>query len=153
MEVTTWAKRRQGDMRAVTQVKPNEPRDKDPDADTLEYVEGQGKVAATGKATGSPAGSKGTARVEKEASEEPGRSHRGLGRYSRVCQLKGPSIGRQTPRGKSDPLIVLRARESRVHGEAREQDKSFSEDTSPAHRGRIRCQRHDERAQQRCWCV
>ena len=74
MEVTTWAKRRQGDTWAVTQVKPQEPRDKVPDADTLEYVEGQGKVAATGKATGSPAGSKGTARVAREASEEPGRS-------------------------------------------------------------------------------
>jgi hypothetical protein len=74
MEVTTWAKRRQGDMRAVTSVKPEEPRDKGPDADTLEYVEGQGKVAVTGKATGSPAGSKGTARMATEASEEPGRS-------------------------------------------------------------------------------
>jgi hypothetical protein len=30
-------------------------------------------------------------------------------------------------RGKSDPLIVLRARESRVHGEAREQDKTLQE--------------------------
>ena len=50
MEVTTWVKRRQGDTRAVTQVKPDEPRDKGPDADTLEYVEGQGKVAVTGKA-------------------------------------------------------------------------------------------------------
>ena len=79
MEVTTWAKRRQGDTRAVTYVKPNEPRDKEPDADTLEYVEGQGKVAASGKATGSPAGSKGTARVEREASEEPGRSIAVLG--------------------------------------------------------------------------
>jgi hypothetical protein len=47
---------------------------KAPDADTLEHVEGQGKVAASGKATGSPAGSKGTARVERGASEEPGRS-------------------------------------------------------------------------------
>ncbi len=28
MEVTTWVKRRQGDTRAVTQVKPNEPREK-----------------------------------------------------------------------------------------------------------------------------
>ena len=74
MVVTTWLKRRQGDTRAVTQVKPNEPRDKGPDADTLEYVEGPGKVAVIGKATGSPAGSKGTARVETEASEEPGRS-------------------------------------------------------------------------------
>jgi hypothetical protein len=47
---------------------------KEPDADTLEHVEGQGKVAARGKATGSPAGSKGTARMERGASEEPGRS-------------------------------------------------------------------------------
>jgi hypothetical protein len=30
------------------------------------------------------------------------------------------------PRRKSDPLVVLRARESRVHGEAREQDKVLS---------------------------
>ena len=50
MEVTTWVKRRQGDTRAVTQVKPNEPRDKRPDADTLEHVEGQEKAAAKGKA-------------------------------------------------------------------------------------------------------
>lgn len=75
MEVTTWAKRRQSDTWAVTQVKPHEPRDKVPDADTLEHVEGQGKVAVIGKATGRPAGSKGTARVETEVSEEPGRSH------------------------------------------------------------------------------
>jgi hypothetical protein len=79
MEVTTWAKRRQGDTQAVTPVKPNEPREKRPDADTLEYVEGQGKVAASGKATGSPAGSQGTARVAREASEEPGRSLAVLG--------------------------------------------------------------------------
>ena len=79
MEVTPWVKRRQGDARAVMPVKPNEPRDKGPDADTLEYVEGQGKVAATGKATGRPAGSKGTARVAREASEEPGRSLAVLG--------------------------------------------------------------------------
>ncbi len=74
MEVTTWVKRRQGDTRAVTQVKPKEPREKVPDADTLEYGEGQGKVAVLGKATGSPAGSQGTARVAREASEEPGSS-------------------------------------------------------------------------------
>jgi hypothetical protein len=79
MKVTTWVKRRQGDPRAVTPVKPNEPRDKGPDADTLVHVEGQGKVAASGKATGSPAGSKGTARGETEASEEPGRSLAVLG--------------------------------------------------------------------------
>jgi hypothetical protein len=79
MKVTTWVKRRQGDTRAVTPVKPHEPRDKRPDADTLEHVEGQGKVAATGKATGRPAGSQGTARVATEASEEPGRSIAVLG--------------------------------------------------------------------------
>ena len=79
MEVTPWAQRRQGDTRAVTPGKPQEPRDKGPDADTLEYVEGQGKVAASGKATGSPAGSKGTARVAREASEDPGRSIAVLG--------------------------------------------------------------------------
>jgi hypothetical protein len=48
MEVTTWVKRRQGDTRAVTQVKPNEPRDKGPDADTLEHVEGHEKAADNG---------------------------------------------------------------------------------------------------------
>jgi hypothetical protein len=67
VKVTTRTKRRQGDTRAVTQVKPNEPRDTSPDADTLEHVEGHGKVTVIGKATGSPAGSKGTARVETEA--------------------------------------------------------------------------------------
>lgn len=43
VKVTTRAKRRQGDTRAVTQVKPHEPRDKYPDADTLEHVEGHWK--------------------------------------------------------------------------------------------------------------
>jgi hypothetical protein len=74
MEVTTWAKRRQGDTRAVTPVKPDEPREKGPDADTLAYVDGQGKVAVPGQATGSPAGSTGTARLAREASAEPGRA-------------------------------------------------------------------------------
>jgi hypothetical protein len=48
MEVTTWVKRRQGDTRAVTQVKPDEPRDKRPEADTLEHVEGHEKAADNG---------------------------------------------------------------------------------------------------------
>ena len=56
MEVTTWVKRRQGDTRAVTQVKPNESRDNRPEADTLEYVEGQAKVAASGQAAGGSGG-------------------------------------------------------------------------------------------------
>ena len=56
MEVTAWVKCRQGDTRAVTQVKPNEPRDKGPDADTLEYVEGHEKAAATGEGCWSSGG-------------------------------------------------------------------------------------------------
>ena len=121
MEVTTWAKRRQGDTRAVTPVKPNEPRDKDRMPTRSNTWKARGRRPLLGKATGSPAGSKGTARVATEASEEPGRSIAVLGQ-DRVCQLNGPSRGRQTRQWKSDPLIVLRARESRVHGEAREQD-------------------------------
>jgi hypothetical protein len=39
----------------------------------------------------------------------------------RVCGLKGPSTGRQTASWKSDPLTVLGAQESCVHGEAAEQ--------------------------------
>ena len=35
-----------------------------------------------------------------------------------VCRPKGPSTRRQTPRWKSDPLVVLGAWESHVHGEA-----------------------------------
>jgi hypothetical protein len=49
MEATTWVKRRQGDTRAVTHVKPHEPREKRPDADTLEHVEGHEKAAAIGE--------------------------------------------------------------------------------------------------------
>lgn len=50
MKVTTWVKRKQGDTRAVTQVKSNEPRDNRPGADTLEYVEGHAKAAVKGQA-------------------------------------------------------------------------------------------------------
>jgi hypothetical protein len=71
-----------------------------------------------------PAGSKGTARVETEASEEPGRSIAVLAE-GRVCRLKGPTIGRQMRRWKSDSLVVLRARESRGHGEAGKQGKEL----------------------------
>src|SRR5215831_6719539 len=49
MEVTTWVKRRQGDTRAVTQVKPDEPREKRPEADTREHVEGHEKAADNGE--------------------------------------------------------------------------------------------------------
>ena len=56
MKVTTRTKRRQGDTRAVTQVKPKGPREKGPDADTLEHVEGQEKAAAKGEAAGESCG-------------------------------------------------------------------------------------------------
>jgi hypothetical protein len=73
MEVTTGVKRRQGDTRAVTHVKPDEPRDKRPEADTLEHVEGHEKAADNGD--GGRRCRRGLrARGEREASEEPGRS-------------------------------------------------------------------------------
>jgi hypothetical protein len=56
MEVTTWVKRRQGDTRAVTQVKPDEPCDKRPEADTLEHVEGHEKAAEMAMAAGESGG-------------------------------------------------------------------------------------------------
>jgi hypothetical protein len=74
MEVTTWAKRRQSDTQAVTQVKPNEPRDRYPEADKLEYLEGHERRPRWARSPEIPAGSKGTARVDTEAREEPGRS-------------------------------------------------------------------------------
>jgi hypothetical protein len=48
MEATPGAQRRQGDTRAVTPVKPNEPRDQRPDADTREHVEGHEQAADDG---------------------------------------------------------------------------------------------------------
>ena len=48
-EVTTGVQRRQGDPRAVTHVKPDEPRDQRPEADTLEPGEGQEKAADNGE--------------------------------------------------------------------------------------------------------
>jgi hypothetical protein len=45
----------------------------------------------------------------------------------RVCGLKGPSTGKQTPSWKSDPLTVLGARESRVQGEAAEEVEKLSQ--------------------------
>lgn len=68
-----------------------------------------------------PAGSESMARMEKEASR-----NRGDPAWSSpkggVRRLNGPSIGERTPRWESDPLILLGARESRVHGEGVGQD-------------------------------
>lgn len=66
------------------------------------------------------AGSEGTARAEMEASRNLGDPTRSSQRCG-VPGLNGPSIGTGMPHGKSDPLVVLGARESRAHGEAAEQ--------------------------------
>jgi len=79
MEGTTWAQRRQGDTRAVTYVKPNEPREKGPDADTLEYVEGQEKAAAKGEAAGESGGVSGHGTCGKGRVRGTWEIHRGLG--------------------------------------------------------------------------
>ncbi len=43
MEVTTWVKRRQSDIRAVMQMKQNEPREISPGADKVENLEGNSR--------------------------------------------------------------------------------------------------------------
>jgi hypothetical protein len=84
----------------------------------------------------SPAGFKGT-RVEREASEEPGRSIVVLA-GCRVCQLKGPSIGRQTLRWKSDPLVVSERGRAAYMGKRGSRARLFGEETPPALRGRMK---------------
>jgi hypothetical protein len=81
------------------------------------------------------AGSECTARSETEASRDLGdplRSRSAL-RAGRVCRTiwLTPEKGRRCS-AKSDSLVVLRARESRVHGEAAKQMKPDFRDTSPA---------------------
>ena len=81
------------------------------------------------------AGSGSTARAETEASRDLGdpprsRSAPWAGRVCRTIWLT-PEKGRRCG-AKSDSLVVLRARESRVHGEAAKQMKTGLRDTSPA---------------------
>ena len=80
------------------------------------------------------AGSECTARSKKEASRDLGDPLRSWSavRADRVCRTKWltPEKGRRCS-VKSDLLIVLRARESRVHGEAAEQTKTDLRETSP----------------------
>jgi hypothetical protein len=82
------------------------------------------------------AGSESTARAETEASRNLGDP---LWSWSasvvdRVCRTiwLTPEKGRRCS-AKSDSLVVLRARESRVHGEAAKRRKTDLRDTSPAH--------------------
>jgi hypothetical protein len=82
------------------------------------------------------AGSVSTARSEKEASRDLGDPlwSWSVNKTDRVCRTIGiiPEKGKYDS-AKSDSLVVLRARESRAHGEAAKQMKPDSTETSPAH--------------------
>jgi len=66
MEVTTWAKRRQSEVRAVTQVK-RLSLVTHPEADKVENLEGTSKLPQKARELETPAGSESTARAEMEA--------------------------------------------------------------------------------------
>jgi hypothetical protein len=136
-EVTNRTKRRQSDARAVTKVK---------QISLVKYLSaGQQHRNGWQAPVGAPlmarwpetaAGSECTARSKTEASRDlgdPPRSRSALV-ADRVCRTiwLTPEKGRRCG-VKSDSLVVLRARESRVHGEAAKQTKTGFRDTSPAH--------------------
>jgi hypothetical protein len=136
-EVTNRTKRRQSDARAVTKVK---------QISLVKYLSaGRQHRSGWQAPVGAPqmarwpetaAGSECTARSETEASRDLGdplwsRSALGADRVCRTIWLT-PEKGRRCS-VKSDSLVVLRARESRVHGEAAKQTKTGFRDTSPAH--------------------
>ena len=135
-EVTNRTKRRQSDARAVTKVK---------QISLVKYLSaGQQHRNGWQAPVGSPlmarwpetaAGSECTARSKKEASRDLGDPLRSRSALvaDRVCRTiwLTPEKGRRCS-VKSDSLVVLRARESRVHGEAAKQTKTGFRDTSPA---------------------
>jgi hypothetical protein len=82
MEVTTWAKRRQSDGRAVTQVKRLSLVRCYPRADRVENLEGNSRPPLMARWSETAAGSESTARRETEASRKPERSSMVLGRDS-----------------------------------------------------------------------
>jgi len=71
MEATTWAKRRQSDVRAVTQVK-RLSLVTHPEADKVENLEGTSKLPQEARGLETPAGSESTARAEREVSRNLG---------------------------------------------------------------------------------
>ena len=81
------------------------------------------------------AGSVSTARSDREASRDLGDPLWSWFAYKvdRVCRTIGiiPEKGK-CDSAKSDSLVVLRARESRAHGEAAKQMKTDFKETSPA---------------------
>jgi hypothetical protein len=136
-KVTTRTKRRQSDARAVTKVKR---------LSLVKYMTA-GRQHRNGweAPVGTPqmarwpetaAGLVSTARSEMEASRDLGDPLWSWSNYQaeRVCRTIGiiPEKGR-CHSAKSDSLIVLRARESRVQGEAAKQMKPDFRGTSPAH--------------------
>jgi hypothetical protein len=137
VKVTTRTKRRQSDARAVTKVK---------QISLVKYLSaGRQHRSGWQAPVGTPsmarwpetaAGSECTARSEKEASRDLGDPlwSRSAPLADRVCRTiwLTPEKGRRCS-VKSDSLVVLRARESRVHGEAAKQMKTGFRDTSPAH--------------------
>ena len=72
MEVTTWAKRRQGDVRAVLQGKRLSLVTAHPGADTVENVEGNSRHPLRARVPETPAGSESTARTETDALRDLG---------------------------------------------------------------------------------
>jgi hypothetical protein len=135
-EVTNRTKRRQSDARAVTKVK---------QISLVKYLSaGRQHRSGWQAPVGAPqmarwpetaAGSECTARSETEASRDLGDPLRSrpapkAGRVCRTIWLT-PEKGRRCS-AKSDSLVVLRTRESRVHGEAAKQMKTDLRDTSPA---------------------
>jgi hypothetical protein len=136
VKATTRTKRRQSDERAVTKVKLS---------NLVKYLSaGRQRSSGWQAPVGSPqmamvagdcGGVMSTARSEMEASRDlgdPPRSWFAFG-ADRVCPTiwLTPENGRRCS-AKSDLPVVLRARESRVHGEAAKQMKTGFGDTSPA---------------------
>jgi hypothetical protein len=135
-ETTNRTKRRQSDERAVTKVKR---------LSLVKYLTAGRQHRSGWKApVGAPqmargpetaAGSVSTARSEREASRDLGDPLRSWSGHKtdRVCRTIGiiPEKGR-CHSAKSDSLIVLGARESRVQGEAAKQMKPDFRETSPA---------------------
>jgi hypothetical protein len=134
-EATNRAKRRQSDARAVTKVKL---------ISLVKYLSaGRQRSSGWQAPVGTPrvarwpetaAGSKSTARSEREALRDLGDPLRSwFVSTNRVCRTiwLTPEKGRRCG-VKSDSLVVLRARESRVHGEAAKQMNTGLRETSPA---------------------
>jgi hypothetical protein len=135
-EVTNRTKRRQSDGRAVTKVKR---------LSLVKYLTaGRQHRSGWEAPVGTPqqarwpetaAGSVSTARSDKEAPRDLGDPLWSWSAHEadRVCRTIRiiPEKGRRHG-AKSDSLVVLRARESCVHGEAAKQMKTDSRETSPA---------------------